>query len=193
MTLSLLPLPLKPIDALLIIDMQEFFFHIPERRNGLPQVIQSINHMIQHFDMLGWPVVHVISAYQPDKTDWDLKMKASDTPELILGSPESQILPEINVQPGHWQVRKTRYSAFFRTDLAERLRKAGVSRTVVCGAYTHYCVNATVFDAYANDFIPALITDSVISHLPAETDVLLDRMRRNGYHLMRSTDYMNSQ
>ncbi len=185
-------LPLKAIDALLIIDMQAFFFRLPERRNGLPQGIQSINRLIQHFDNLGWPVVHVISAYQSDKKDWDLKMKVSDTPELILGTPESQILPEINVQPGHWHVRKTRYSAFFKTDLAERLQKAGVSRTVVCGAYTHYCVNATVFDAYAYDFVPALITDAVISHLPQESELLVKRMRRNGYHIMSCDEFLNS-
>ena len=191
MTLPLLPLPLKTIDALLVIDMQEFFFRLPERRNGLAQVIQSINRLIQHFDMLGWPVVHVISAYQPDKTDWDLKMKVSDTPELILGTAEVQILPEINVQPNHWHVRKTRYSAFFKTDLAERLQAAGIHRVMVCGAYTHYCVNATVFDAFAHDFVPGLITDAVLSHLPEEANVMLNRMRRNGYHLFTIDEYLH--
>jgi nicotinamidase-related amidase len=51
---------------------------------------------------------------------------------------------------------------------------------MVSGGYTHNCVNATVFDAYAYDIVPGIITDAVISHLPDETALLIDRMRRNG-------------
>ena len=109
MTLTDLPLPPNSKDALLIIDMQEHFFRFPERRNGLPQVIQNINILIRHFDTLGWPVIHVTSAYQIDGSDWDLKMKASTKAELILGTWETLILPEILVRQNHWQIRKTRY------------------------------------------------------------------------------------
>lgn len=186
-----LPLPPNSKDALLIIDMQEHFFRFPERRIDLPQVIQNINFLIRHFDTLGWPVIHVTSAYQMDGSDWDLKMKASSKAELILGTRETQILPEILVRPNHWHVRKTRYSAFFKTDLAECLQAAGIHRVMVCGAYTHYCVNATVFDAYAHDFIPGLITDAVLSHLPEEANVMLERMRRNGYHLFTTDEYLH--
>jgi len=63
-----------------------------------------------------------------------------------------------------------------------------VARVAVCGAYTHYCVNATVFDAYAHDFVPCLVLDAVISHLPEESAVMIERMRRNGYHLLTSAE-----
>lgn len=188
----LLPLPPSAIDALLIVDMQHFFFTRPERRLGLELVIANIQRLIGYFDHLGWPVVHVFTAYLEDGSDWELKMKASGIPECILGSDEAAFLPQIPVLPQHWQNRKTRYSAFFKTDLAGRLRTAGVDRVLVCGAYTHYCVNATVFDAYSNDFVPGLVKDAVISHLPEEAAVMIERMRRNGYHLV-TTDEIISQ
>lgn len=188
-----LPLPPKATDALLIVDMQQFFFSRPERRAGLDWVIVNIQHLIERFDQLGWPVVHVFTAYQADGFDWELKMKASGIAECILGSNEAAFLPQIPVLPQHWQVRKTRYSGFFKTNLADRLHAAGVDRVLVCGAYTHYCVNATVFDAYSHDFVPGLVTDAVISHLPEEAGILIERMRRNGYHLLTTDEYITQE
>jgi nicotinamidase-related amidase len=183
----MLPLSPNPRSALLIIDMQGFFFRLPERRVGLEDTVANINRLIRAFDETSQPVVHVISAYKTDGSDWDLKMKASGEAELIEGSAEAAILPDIKVLPRHQILTKTRYSAFFKTDLAGTLHEQRVERVVVAGAYTHYCVNATMFDAYCHDFIPCLISDAVLSHLPDESKVMVARMHRNGYHVM-STD-----
>ncbi|HZW04105.1 MAG TPA: cysteine hydrolase [Anaerolineaceae bacterium] len=176
--------------ALLIVDMQPFFFRQPERRALLEGPAANINRLIAAFDALDWPVVHCITALQPDGSDWDLKMKASGVPELISGSPEAAILPEICATDRHWVVQKTRYSAFFKTNLSKRLNAQAVRRVVVTGAYTHYCVNATVFDAYCCDFVPGIATDAVISHLEEESQVMVARMVRNGYHVFSTDEYL---
>lgn len=186
----MLPVPTETIPALIIIDMQNFFFQKPGRSVGLEQVIENINSLTAAFDAQGCPVVHAVSAYRPDGADWDLKMRVAGTPELIAGSLEAQILPAIQVRPGHLQVVKTRYSAFFKTGLAERLRGLKVGQVFVTGAYTHYCVNATVFDAYAHDFVPGLVSDAVLSHLPEEAEVMVARMRRNGYHVLTCAEVL---
>lgn len=186
----MLPLHADSITALVIVDMQEFFLRKPERRIGLDGVIAKINRLIDAFDARGWPVVHVRSAFRADGADWDLKMRAAGLPELIEGSPEAALLPQITVRPQHLQIVKTRYSAFFKTGLAETLGRLGVSRVIVAGAYTHYCVNATVFDAYAHDFVPGLISDAVISHLAEESTLMVERMRRNGYHVLTTDEYL---
>jgi len=187
---TLLPLSPNPRSALLIIDMQEFFFRLPERRVSLEDAIANINRLIKAFDETSQPVVHVISAYRADGSDWDLKMKASGKAELIEGSTEAAILPDIKVLPQHQVLTKTRYSAFFNTDLADTLHLGGVERLVVVGAYTHYCVNATVFDAYCHDFVPCLVSDAVLSHLPDESKVMVARMLRNGYHVMNTDELL---
>ncbi len=184
----MLPLPPQALPALVVVDMQEYFFRTPERRINLERVLVNINLLSAAFGRQGFPVVHVISAYSADGIDWDLKMKASGVPELIAGSPEAQILEGLTVKKNHLMVVKTRYSAFFKTNLAETLRSRGVQLVAVCGAYTHYCVNATVFDAYCHDFVPGLIEDAVMSHLPEESQVMVARMRRNGYHVMTTAE-----
>jgi len=183
-----LPLPKNARSALIIVDMQEFFFQKEERRRNLNQVIKKINQLIDHFDACELPVFHVVSCYQADESDWDLKMKAAGAPELIIGTREAAILSEIHLSERHKTVIKTRYSAFFKTNLAELLHEQSIDRVVVVGAYTHYCVNATIFDAYGYDFVPCLATDGVISHLEEEANMMIDRMKRNGYHLLTTQE-----
>lgn len=186
----ILPVPRNARSALVIVDMQEFFFRKPERRRNLGEVVANINLLIAHFERRQLPIFHVVTSYRADGLDWDLKMKAAGKPELIAGTPETAILPQIKVADQHRIVTKTRYSAFFRTDLAKCLRDAGVCRVVVVGAYTHYCVNATVFDAYCHDFVPCVITDAVTSHLMEEAELMINRMRRNGYHVLSTCEYL---
>lgn len=156
-------------------------------------MIHNINRLIAHFEARSQPIVHVITCFKADGSDWDLKMKASGQAELIAGTPEAAILPQIWVSPKHRTVVKTRYSGFFKTHLAEILHAEGVERVVVAGAYTHYCVNATVSDAWSHDFVPAIVTDAVISHLPDESALMIERMRRNGYHVGTVEEYLSGR
>jgi len=185
-----LPLPRDARSALVIVDMQEFFFRKPERRHNLEQVSANINRLVEHFESRQLPIFHVVTRYRVDSSDWDLKMKASGQPELIEGTPETAILPQIRVSNTHTVISKTRYSAFFKTDLADLLRTANIQRVVVVGAYTHYCVNATVFDAYCHDFVPCIITDAVTSHLEDEAALMINRMKRNGYHVRSTVEFL---
>jgi maleamate amidohydrolase len=176
--------------ALLIVDMQEFFFREPERRVNLKAVIHNINRLIGRFEARSWPVFHVISAYKADGSDWDLKMRLAGIPELIEGSQETAILPGVRILESHTTIVKTRYSAFFKTNLAELLQARKIERAVVAGAYTHYCVNATIFDAYCYDFVPCIITDAVLSHIKVESELMIDRMRRNGYQVFSTQEFL---
>jgi nicotinamidase-related amidase len=186
----LLPLPPHARSALVIVDMQEFFFRKPERRENLDRVVANINTLIEYFDARRLPVVHVVSTYKADGSDWDLKMKTAGKPELIENTPETAILAPIKIVESHTTIAKTRYSAFFKTALAERLHQQNIARVVVVGAYTHHCVNATIFDAYCHDFVPCLITDAVTSHLPDEAALMIERMRRNGYHIFTTAAFI---
>jgi nicotinamidase-related amidase len=186
----LLPLPPDARSALAIVDMQQFFFRKPERRKNLKSVIDNINRLIDYFEAQHLPVVHVITCYQADGSDWDLKMKITGEPELIENTPETAILPGIKVSPAHLVLKKTRYSAFFKTNFADLLKANNIQRLMVVGGYTHYCVNATIFDAYAYDIVPGIVTDAVISHLPDEAAMMIDRMKRNGYHVYRTNEYI---
>jgi len=36
--------------------------------------------------------------------------------------------------------------------------------------------------------VPGLISDAVISHLPEESQVMIARMQRNGYHILTTAE-----
>lgn len=62
-------------------------------------------------------------------------------------------------EPADLLVRKTRYSAFVRTELEERLRALGVTTVLVTGVVMSQCVESTARDAYQNDFDVVLVAD----------------------------------
>ena len=186
----MIPMSKDARSSLIIVDMQNFFFRDASRRRNLEQVVNNINMLIKYFDARYLPVFNVLSRFKADGSDWDLKMRVTGQRELITGSPDADILPGINISEHHPTITKTRYSAFFKTNLAESMQALKIDRAVVVGAYTHYCVNATIFDAYCYDFIPCLITDAVISHLPDEAEIMISRMQRNGFHLFSTQEFI---
>ena len=62
-------------------------------------------------------------------------------------------------EPGDLVSMKTRYSAFLRTDLEQRLRGAGVTSVLVTGVVMSQCVESTARDAYQRDFDVVLVED----------------------------------
>ena len=58
-------------------------------------------------------------------------------------------------------IEKPTASSFYRTDLEERLRVAGVDCLVVTGGATSGCVRATVVDAHARGFKINVVEDGV--------------------------------
>ena len=53
------------------------------------------------------------------------------------------------------------YSGFQGTELAKILRERGVTRVVVCGIATDYCVRATAHDALQEGFEVLLLEDAI--------------------------------
>jgi ureidoacrylate peracid hydrolase len=56
-------------------------------------------------------------------------------------------------------IYKTRFSAFFRTDLDEVLRNWGVKYLVITGCTTSICVESTIRDAFFRDYHCILLED----------------------------------
>ncbi|MGF1429063.1 isochorismatase family protein [Kitasatospora sp. LaBMicrA B282] len=63
--------------------------------------------------------------------------------------------------PGDWVFTKWRYSAFFRTELLERMRAAGRDQLIICGVYAHVGVLMTAVEAYSHDIRTFLVADAV--------------------------------
>ena len=97
----------------------------------------------------------------------------------VAGLSETQIVPELQpwVRPDN-VVRKRRYSAFFETDLAERLSRLKPDVVRVCGVCTDICVLHTVADLRNRDYQVMVEEDCVATFDPQAHQFALRHMDR---------------
>ncbi|MEV0536954.1 isochorismatase family protein [Kitasatospora sp. NPDC050463] len=70
------------------------------------------------------------------------------------------VVDELAPGPDDWVFTKWRYSAFFRSDLLERIRATGRDQLVICGVYAHVGVLMSAVEAFTNDIQPFLVADA---------------------------------
>ena len=113
----------------------------------------------------GVPVVYTTIAYEPGDAAGDGALawlrKAPGLAVLAAGSELVEIDPRIEPRAGEPVLVKKGASAFFGTDLAERLRAEGVDTVLVCGATTSGCVRASVVDAVQHGFPTLVVREAV--------------------------------
>lgn len=77
------------------------------------------------------------------------------------GARETVIVREIAPAPNDEIMTKDKPSAFFGTDLAERLRESRVKDLLVVGGTTSGCIRASVVDAFSHGFGVGVVADCV--------------------------------
>ncbi len=160
--------------AIVIIDMQPFFFRTDERRLKYDSLINSVNELIKFADENNITIYHVKTIHKEDGSTWNLVMKKHNFVALLEGSDESRFIDEIDVRDHHEIVVKTRQSTFIRTDFENRLRDKGIETLIIGGVFTHGCVGRTSIDAYEHDFNVILASDCSFSHLEDQEKVMFD-------------------
>lgn len=108
------------------------------------QVIQNIGVAVEKARAQGAPVIWV--------------QHADD--ELVSGSADWQIVPELPLAPGEAQIQKQFNSAFEQTALDETLAQLGVARIVLAGAATNWCIRATAYAALERGYDLTLLQDA---------------------------------
>lgn len=102
----------------------------------------------------GLPVLFSSIAYDAGELDSELWIKKMPLlRELVMGSPQVQIDPRLDVQPGEPVIFKRGASSFFGTNLAGQLHARNVDTIIVVGATTSGCIRATVVDALQHQFL----------------------------------------
>ena len=84
-------------------------------------------------------------------------------PHCIIGTPDAEIVDELDPKPGDFQIRKKHYSAFNSTRLDPVLRELDIKRLFMTGAWTEACVQHTVIDAFYLNYEINVLSDCVSS------------------------------
>jgi ureidoacrylate peracid hydrolase len=153
----------KDSSALLILDMQNAFIH-PDgslSKMGLDTsrtsiVIEPIKQLRNKFKEQNRPVIYTQHTHRLDRTDVGLIAKVF--PPIINlghcfeGTWDGEIIEQLKPDGEDYVIKKSRFSAFYNTQLEEVLRGLNIDTLVVVGIATNICVESTVRDAFYRDF-----------------------------------------
>lgn len=151
--------------VLLVIDMQQDFFRLhASLEQQRPGLVAHVNELVRAFREHAQPVIWVRQEFRNDLSDAPREARTRRIRVTIAGTPGADFLPELDRAPKEPVVVKTRYSAFFGTELDKLLPESDLPTLVVAGINTHACIRTTVIDAYQRDYDIVVATDCVGSY-----------------------------
>ncbi|MFA5309208.1 MAG: nicotinate phosphoribosyltransferase [Dehalococcoidales bacterium] len=162
-------------NAVLVIDMLRGFMEEPcplycgaaSRR-----IIPNIQKLLAKETAAGAGVFYICDSH--DKDDLEFKMFP---PHCIAGTAEAEVIPELAGFPGE-VIKKKRYSAFYGTDLEQKLKQLKPEKLIVCGVCTDICVCHTVANARNRDYTVEVPVDCVASFDEKAHYYALDHMEK---------------
>ena len=109
---------------------------------------------------VGVPVVFTRVEYRSAADGGRFYQKVPALAAFDSGNPMGEFTPELTPAPGDIVITKHYPSAFFGTDLADRLHAMRADTLLVTGLSTSGCVRATTLDALCHGFIPLVVEDA---------------------------------
>ncbi|MFJ6750247.1 MULTISPECIES: isochorismatase family protein [unclassified Streptomyces] len=145
--------------VLLVHDMQRYFLRpFPETLRDA--VVRNAAQVRDWCADRGIPVAYTA---QPGGMDDEQRGLLKDFwgPGMRTEPADREVVDELAPAPGDWVFTKWRYSAFFRSDLLERMRAEGRDQLLICGVYAHVGVLMSAVEAFTHDIQPFLVADAV--------------------------------
>jgi maleamate amidohydrolase len=139
--------------ALIVVDMTVGFASPESPLGGVfDSEITAAEALIQDFYGADLPVYFSTVVYNNDSQQSVFRQHLPDLDMLARGSRWVEIDPRLSFSDNATLIEKTAPSAFFGTQLNEKLKAGGVDSVVVCGLTTSGCVRATAVDALSCNF-----------------------------------------
>jgi len=164
-------------NAVIVVDMQRGFlekghplFCGEEARKSIPNVKKLLERELAK----GSALFFTADTHEPDDKEFQMF-----PPHCIKGTEEAEIIPELAdfVAKGTL-IPKRRFSGFFETDLAERLKRLAPDKLIVCGVCTDICVMHTVADARNRDYAVEVPANCVASFDPEAHEFAMKHMEK---------------
>src|SRR5262245_24573369 len=171
--------------AVIVVDLLRGFF------NGNPtlpapldatRLFATVRGVIDAGRDSGVTIVFIKDNFLPEEVPIDKHFKIYG-PHCIIGTPDAEVVDELDPKPGEFQIQKKHYSALNSTRLDAVLHELHVKRLYFTGAWTEACVQHTVIDAFYFNYDIAVIADGVSSPHRDAHEYALNYMRQ--YHRAR--------
>jgi ureidoacrylate peracid hydrolase len=159
--------------ALIVIDMQNAFLveegaisYVP----GGDTIVPNVNRLARAVRGGGGKVFWIQNtAAASDPVSWSNWFAAMPSAfedrymaTMAPGAPGHRLHPGLEVEPADEVVFKSRFSAFMAgsSDLADRLRSAGIDTVLIAGVVTSNCCECTARDAVMLHFKTIMVSDA---------------------------------
>ena len=167
---------MKPV--LLTIDLQKDFQKIFPLLKPRDLFERSVRQMVGFFRERGLPIIHLLTLHKEDKSTWTLHMKRDDFRICMEGTKGAEELEAVDRRAGETVIYKTRWSAFYGTDLQQQLRTPGYDTLVLAGFLSHACIRVTALDAYQRDYNVIIARDCVDTYDARHEQLTFDYLSR---------------
>jgi nicotinamidase-related amidase len=149
----------KSVDtALLIIDVQNAFF---DKQSGdyayqVDEILARIKGMISRARIAGVPVIYIQHdedegfPFEPGKPGWQINLEIAPMKEDLV-------------------IHKRTPDSFYGTTLQAELESRGITKLIIAGFQTEWCIDTTVRRAYSLEYDVTIVEDA---HSTCDTNIL---------------------
>lgn len=162
-------------NVVLVIDMTRAFIeegHALYCGHRARSIIPNIRALLERELSRGSTVLFLNDHHDPDDIEFNIF-----PPHSVAGTAEAEVIPELAGYAGEILAKK-RYSAFWDTNLAERLLELKPDKIIVTGVCTDICVCHTTGDARDRDYEVEIPVDCVASFDEKTHYFALEHMRK---------------
>ncbi len=173
--------------VLIVVDMLNDFLH---PRGALycgdeaRRIIEPVRRLIETFRRAAWPVMYIQDAHEVHDREFE-----RFPPHAVKGSWGSEIIDELTPRQGEIVIQKTRFSAFFRTELEGLLQQLNPKEVWVVGVCTSICVMDTVADLRSRDYPVVVPLVGIADVDPFMHDCAVKRMEKVYGVVLREDPY----
>ena len=142
----------NPVEtAVLVVDMQKDFCYEDGALfvgDAVRRIIPNIKALLEDARRKGLPLIFTQDWHSPE--DDEFAVWGRHCVEYTRGA---ELIDELaEVEERVFVVRKTKYTAFFETELEAHLREKGIKKLIIVGVATNICVLHTAIDASLRGF-----------------------------------------
>lgn len=155
--------------AVLVVDMQAVFVSPdgPFANATAGPLIDALNPFLAGCRSRGLPVIFSNYLLRDDLRDAGLLCASPVAAHITESSPSAGVDPRIEQAETDLDVRHSRPSALFRSDLVAVLDDLGADALILTGVSVNNAISSTARDAFARD-IPALVVRDCVGATPGE-------------------------